>query len=153
VTPGGQAGYIQLSMLTKAAVAFVAAAAVLGPCDPTGIRPPKGSIAGTWGGQNAGLIADDTSAHVHIGCTYGNIPEQIIPDAEGRFDVPGKQNITAHPVDLGVLHPARFSGRVVGGRMTLTVALTDTAVTLGPVQLTYGKEPQMGPCPICRRIR
>jgi hypothetical protein len=139
-------------MLTKAVVALAAAAATLGPCDPTDpIRPPKGAVVGTWGGENAGLIADDTSAHVHIGCTYGNIHQQIIPDSEGRFDVPGQQNITAHPVDLGVLHPARFSGRITGGRMSLTVTLTDTTVTLGPVQLAYGKEPRMGPCPICRR--
>ena len=138
-------------MFTRMAVALTAAAAVLGPCDPTGIKPPKGSIAGTWGGENAGLIADDTSAHVHIGCTYGNISQEIVLDLTGRFDVPGKQNITAHPVDLGVLHPARFTGRVEGGRMTLTVSLTDTAVVLGPVQLAYGKEPRMGPCPICRR--
>lgn len=138
-------------MLTKAALAFVAAAAVLGPCDPSDvIRPPKG-VTGTWGGENAALIADDTSAHVHIGCTYGNIHQQIIPDAAGRFDVPGEQNITAHPVDRGILHPARFRGRITGGQMSLTVTLTDTTVTLGPVQLTYGKEPRMGPCPICRR--
>ncbi len=140
-----------MTMLTKAAVAFAAAAAVLGPCDPTGLRPPKGTLDGMWGGENAALIADDTSAHVHIGCTYGDIHQRLIPDAAGRFDVPGQHNITAHPVDRGELHPARFSGRVVGGRMTLTVALTDTAVTLGPVQLAYGKEPRMGPCPICRR--
>jgi hypothetical protein len=35
--------------------------------------------------------------------------------------------------------------------MTLTVMLTDTTVTLGPVQVVYGKEPRMGPCPTCRR--
>lgn len=80
----------------------------------------------------------------------GNIPQQIVPDAKGRFDVSGQQNITAHPVDLGVLHPARFSGRIQNARMTLTVTLTDTAVVLGPIQLAYGKEPRMGPCPICR---
>lgn len=142
-----------MSMLTKAAMALAAAVAALGPCDPTGVKPPEGSIAGTWGGENAGLIADDTSAHVHIGCTYGNISQEIVPDARGRFDVPGKQNITAHPVDLGVMHPARFSGRVQGSLISLTVTLTDTAVVLGPVQLTYGKEPRMGPCPICRKPR
>jgi hypothetical protein len=134
-------------------VAFAAAAAVLGlgPCDPAdSLRPPK-VVTGTWGGENAALIADDTSAHVHIGCTYGNIKQAIIPEADGRFDVPGVQNITAHPVDLGVLHPARFVGRIIGRRMELTVTLTDTAVTLGPVQLQYAKEPQMGPCPICWR--
>jgi hypothetical protein len=35
--------------------------------------------------------------------------------------------------------------------MTLTVTLTDTAVTLGPVQLVFGRDPRMGPCPICRK--
>jgi hypothetical protein len=141
-------------MLTKAAFALAAAAAAavtIGPCEPSDpLRPPKG-IVGTWGGENAALIADDTSAHVHIGCTYGTISQQIVVGADGRFDVPGVQNITAHPVDLGVLHPARFVGRIQGGRMSLTIALTDTTVTLGPVQLLYGKEPRMGPCPICRR--
>jgi hypothetical protein len=140
-------------MITKAAVAFAAAAAVLGPCDPTGVHRDPGRIVGTWGGENAGLIADDTSAHVHIGCTYGDVHQEILPDVQGRFDVPGQHNITAHPVDRGVLHPARFSGHIEGGRMTLTVTLTDTAVVLGPVQLAYGKEPRMGPCPICRRPR
>ena len=134
----------------KAIAALAAVTALLGPCDPTGVRPPK-DLAGTWGGENAGLIADDTSAHVHIGCTYGNVHQQIVPDANGRFDVPGEQNITAHPVDLGVMHPARFTGRVTGITMTLTITLTDTTVSLGPVQLFLGKEPRMGPCPICRR--
>src|SRR5439155_880886 len=137
-------------MVTKAAVTFVAVAALLGPCDPTGLKPPK-DLAGMWGGENAALIADDTSAHIHIGCTYGNIHNRIMLDAGGRFDMAGEQNITAHPVDRGILHPARFSGRVIGSIMTLTVTLTDTTVTLGPVLLWYGKEPRMGPCPICRR--
>ena len=136
--------------VTKLAAAFAAATMLLGPCDPTGLRHPK-DLIGTWGGENAALMADDTSAHIHIGCTYGNIHQQLILDASGRFDLPGEQNITAHPVDRGILHPARFSGRVSGGTMTLTVTLTDTTVTLGPVRLAFGKEPRMGPCPICRR--
>jgi hypothetical protein len=137
-------------MLTKATALVAASVLAIGPCDPTGVRPPK-DLAGTWGGDNAVLIADDTSAHVHIGCTYGNIHQQLVVDANGNFDLPGEQNITAHPVDLGIMHPARFVGRVRGGDMTLTITLTDTTVTLGPVVLVYGKEPQMGPCPICRR--
>src|SRR2546430_10032323 len=32
---------------------------------------------------------------------------------------------------------------------SLTVTLTDTAVTLGPVELTLGQTPKLGPCPIC----
>lgn len=139
-------------MLAKPAVLLVVLAGVLspGPCasSPTGLE--KGIVQGTWGGENAGVIADDTSAHVHIGCTYGQVHQAIVPDAYGYFDVPGQQNITAHPIDLGILHPARFSGRVLAGIMTLTIALSDTAVTLGPVRVAYGKEPRMGPCPICR---
>jgi len=53
-------------------------------------------------------------------------------------------------VNRGITHPATFTGRIVGETMTLTVSLTDTARVLGPVTLVYGKEPHMGPCPICR---
>ena len=122
---------------------------LLRDCELAGPRPSPGKVAGTWGGEGAGLIADDTSAHVHIGCTYGNVHQPIVADAHGRFDLPGEQDITAHPVDRGILHPARFSGSVLGHTMTLTVTLTDTAVTLGPVELTLGQTPKLGPCPIC----
>ena len=134
------------------AFAFAVATLAIGPCDPTGLKPPK-DLAGMWGGENAALIADDSSAHIHIGCTYGDVHQQILPGPDGRFDVAGVQDITAHPVDRGILHPARFVGRVVGSSLTLTVTLTDTTVTLGPVLVFFGKEPQMGPCPICRRPR
>ncbi len=112
---------------------------------------PGPLAAGTWGGDNAGLIASDTSAHVHIGCTLGNVHQAIVIDAVGRFDVPGVYSITAYPVHRGPDHPARFTGWTDGRMMSLTVTLTDTAVALGPVQLVFGQDPQMGPCPICRR--
>ena len=111
----------------------------------------QGPIQGTWGGDNAGLIAFDTTDHVHIGCTAGDTKQAIETDPQGRFDVPGRYNITLYPVARGPDHPARFTGAVTGSVMTLTVALTDTAVTLGPVQLFLGREPRMGPCPICRK--
>jgi len=106
-------------------------------------------VGGTWGGMNAGLMADDTSAHIHIGCTYGDVHQGIVLDKGNRFDVAGEHNITAFPVDRGILHPARYTGSIDGRTMTLRVTLTDTAVSLGPVTLTFGKDPIMGPCPIC----
>ncbi|HMH83722.1 MAG TPA: hypothetical protein VK531_12690 [Gemmatimonadales bacterium] len=111
----------------------------------------RGPIEGTWGGENAGLIAFDTTAHVHIGCTAGDTKQALVADEQGRFDVPGRYNITLYPVARGPDHPARFSGSTDGRVMTLSVTLTDTAVTLGPVELVLGREPRMGPCPICRR--
>src|SRR2546422_9705714 len=115
-------------------------------CD---IGGPHGPIKGTWGGDNAGWMAFDTTAHVHIGCTAGDTKQAIVTDAQGRFDAPGRYNITLYPVARGPDHPARFTGSVDRNGITLTVTLTDTAVTLGPVRLELGKKPQMGPCPIC----
>jgi hypothetical protein len=85
---------------------------------------------GTWGGDDAGLIVSATEVHAHIGCTNGNVD--------------------AHPVDRGILHPARFFGRTDGRTLTLVVRLTDTGQTLGPVELRFGREPSMRICPICR---
>jgi hypothetical protein len=107
-------------------------------------------VTGTWGGEDAGLIANDSTAHVHIGCTLGDTNGPIVTDETGHFETPGTYDVDAYPVARGILHPARFIGQVTGQTIVLTVVLTDTARTLGPVTLTYGKEPQMHACPICR---
>jgi hypothetical protein len=111
---------------------------------------PITQVVGTWGGDNAGLIATGADVHVHIACTLGDAVGPINPDQDGRFEVGGTYNVDAYPVDRGITHPATFTGRIVGTTMSLTVTLTDTARVLGPVSLTYGKDPAMGPCPICR---
>ena len=139
-----------LSRFACALVGVMAAIAVSAACGQNAPNFPGGVVTGSWGGDNAALMADDTSAHEHIGCTYGNVHQPIVEDANGAFDVPGEQDITAYPVDRGVLHPARLRGTIAGDAMTFTVTLTDTAVTLGPVSVTYGKQPIVGPCPICR---
>lgn len=131
-----------------AQLAAVGAIGLGAGCD-AGTGPPS-PIAGTWGGVDAGLVAAESGAHVHIGCTLGDVRGAINLDAQGRFSVEGTYNVDAYPVDRGIVHPARFSGRVVGRVMTLSVTLADTARTLGPVTLRYGVQPQMAVCPICR---
>jgi hypothetical protein len=42
---------------------------------------------GTWGGDSGGLIVGDTSAHLHIGCTFGDISGRVPVSDDGRFDV------------------------------------------------------------------
>ena len=115
-----------------------------------------GLVAGTWGGENAGLIVSDSSAHVHVGCTYGDFPAPVAVDADGRFDAAGSYLLRAYPVAVGPTLPARFAGVLRGDRVTLTVTVDDTvarkSVVLGPVTATYGKEPRLGPCPICRIV-
>ncbi len=124
-------------------VGFVALAACDNPF------PPGAMLRGEFGGDGAALMATDSSAHVHVGCTYGDVHVPIVLDMNSRFDVAGEHNINAFPVDLGIFHPARFTGSIDGRTMTLTVTLTDTTVILGPVSLTFEKEASMGSCPKC----
>jgi len=133
-------------MNTRGAVVL----AVLLACNGMGAVQPGPIEAGVWGGDNAGAIVTDSNAHVHIGCTAGDTKQPLVADSSGRFDVTGLYNVTLYPVARGPDHPARFFGSTDGHVMSLTIALTDTAVTLGPVELTLGQEPKMGPCPICR---
>jgi len=106
---------------------------------------------GTWGGDDGGLIVTADGAHAHIGCTLGDVTGTIALDADGRFDVEGQWNVDAFPVNRGILHPARLSGRTDGATLSLAVRLSDTGQALGPVSLTRGREPRMQDCPICRR--
>ncbi|PYQ11425.1 MAG: hypothetical protein DMF80_21645 [Acidobacteria bacterium] len=106
---------------------------------------------GTWGGEDAGLVVSADSSHAHIGCTLGDVTGPIPLDSEGRFDVAGQWNVDAFPIDRGILHPARLSGRTDGRSLSLAVRLTDTGQALGPVALTLGQPPHMRGCPICRR--
>ena len=133
------------------AVAFMAA------CQASeSLVPPSGDrlALGTWGGDNSGVIVTDSLTHVHIGCTFGDVPGRIALDANGRFNVSGSYRLRAYPVAVGPTMPAQFSGHVVGRSLTLAIAVNDTVlktpVVLGPVTVIFGKEPQMGPCPICR---
>ena len=111
---------------------------------------------GTWGGENAGIIVSDTVAHVHIGCTFGNFRVPVALADGGRFNVAGSYTLRAFPIVVGPSLPAVFSGVVSGTRLTISVAVNDTVekrpVALGPVTVVLGREPRMGPCPICRRI-
>ena len=79
------------------------------------LAAPVTEVAGTWGGENAGLIVSDSSVHVHIGCTLGDASGPIRPDPDGRFEASGTYNVDAYPVDRGIVHPARFSGRAADG--------------------------------------
>lgn len=82
------------------------------------------------------------------------MPGRVQLDANGRFTTDGSYVLRAYPVQIGPSLPAQFSGRVAGGTLTLAIAVNDTVerkvVALGPITVIYGREPKMGPCPICR---
>lgn len=109
---------------------------------------------GTWGGDTTAVIVSSSRTHIHVGCTLGEMPALVALDDRGGFAVDGSYILRAYPVQLGPELPARFTGRVVGRTVTLTIAVNDTvtktAVTIGPVTATLGVTPSMRNCPICR---
>jgi hypothetical protein len=125
-------------------------------CSGASTIPPSGDLLaeGTWGGDNAGVIVTDSVVHVHVGCTFGDLPGKVPLDADGRFVVDGSYVLRAYPIMVGPALPARFSGRVTGRTLTLAIEVNDTVekkvVQQGPISVVYGREPRMGPCPICR---
>ena len=127
--------------------ALVAASLACGGSPP----PPLDQVpAGTWGGDDAGLIVREDGAHAHVGCTLGDVAGAIAL-VDGRFDVEGTYDVDAFPIDRGIRHPARFSGRTDGRTLTFTVRLTDTGQTFTSGVLVFGREPRMQNCPICAR--
>jgi hypothetical protein len=113
-------------------------------------------VTGTWGGDNAGLILDDSIAHVHIGCTFGDFHAPITVHDDNNFSVSGSYMLHAYPIQVGPSVPAVLNGVVEGNTVTMTIMVNDTVekkqVVLGPSKVTLGKDPKMGPCPICRSI-
>jgi hypothetical protein len=135
---------------------FVAACVALSACpgnDP--ISPDGNLLLGTWGGENVSLMVEEDVAHVHVGCTNGDFPAPLAVDANGRVNVSGSYVVRAYPIQVGPSLPAQLAGVISGRQLTFTVAVNDTVenklVVLGPVTVTLGREPRMGPCPICIR--
>jgi hypothetical protein len=135
-------------------LSLAAALLVLTACDSDSpIDAPTRLEAGTWGGENAGVLVDGSKAHVHVGCTFGDFPVPEALDAESRFSVAGSYLLRAFPVAVGPTMPATFAGQIRNGTLTMTVAVNDTIqrqlTVLGPVTVVFGREARMGPCPIC----
>jgi len=122
------------------------------PADELGVTGDYLS-AGTWGGENVSMQIDQELVHVHIGCTNGDFPAPLAVDGDGRINVAGSYVLRAYPVQVGPSLPAQLAGVLTGRQLTFTVAVNDTVekklVVLGPVTVTLGREPKMGPCPIC----
>ena len=136
---------------------FIAGPAVVaaGAASTTAIATSDGTLAvGTWGGDTAGMIVQDTAVHLHVGCTFGDVAGRIAVDANGSFDVAGSYRLRAYPIAIGPTLPARFVGHLDGTTLAVSVTVDDTiqhrTVVLGPVSVTYLREPKMKNCPICR---
>lgn len=104
---------------------------------------------GLWGGRGIGLQVDERGAQVEYDCAHGEITGPLALNDRGEFEASGKHvRETPGPTRVGVKdeHPARYTGRVQGERMTLTVTLTDTQEQIGTFTLERGRAPTLVKC-------
>ena len=105
---------------------------------------------GVWGGPHILMEVTQSGATITYDCAVGTIDQRIQLDSDGRFDVRGthtRQN--SGPVrsdETPDRHPARYTGRIDGNRMTLVLTLTDTKENVGTFTLTYGEKPELTRC-------
>ena len=106
---------------------------------------------GSWGGPHIRLdVAENGTAAVELDCAHGSIPGPIVPDGGGAFQVEGRYvREGPGPVREGADQegvPARFTGKVDGGKLTLTITLAGSDEEVGTFELTHGKTPRLTKC-------
>jgi hypothetical protein len=105
---------------------------------------------GIWAGEHISLEVTEQGGKVEYDCAHGTIPRRILLDRRGRFDVVG-QHVAEHggPVrqnEQPTSYPVRFTGRVNGRRMELTLRNSVTKELIGNFMLNYGQEPRLMKC-------
>lgn len=95
--------------------------------------------AGAWGGTGVRLHVGGAGAEVEFDCAHGRMGK-LTRDARGQFSVRGVfVRERGGPVRLGDTEreePARFSGRVEGKTMTLTLSFDDGNENSEPLTFT-----------------
>src|SRR5437016_14556862 len=105
---------------------ILACCALLGAAIIAAAKKIKILPAGTWGGEHVLLEVSGKGVEIEFDCAHGQITKPIPLDARGRFNVPG----TFTPEHGGPIlrdekpsvAQARYSGRITGDAMSLTVA-------------------------------
>jgi hypothetical protein len=115
------------------------------------VRTKAGRVAeGPWGGAHLRMHVNGDGASLDFDCANGQIAAPFETDSEGRFDLPGTYTREGPgPIRIGrepTARPARYEGRVEGGRMTLSVRLEGSDKPLGQYTLTRGDEGRVVKC-------
>lgn len=134
-----------MNRLSRVLIVSLAMAA----CAVAGTSPPS-VLVGTWGGDHAGLVATTIGGTMEYDCAAGHITEPLRPGSDGQFVALGTHT-PGHggPVNVDEVllsRPARYTGRVDGDLLSLTVVMTDSNVTVGTFELARGRSPYVIKC-------
>jgi hypothetical protein len=117
------------------------------------VVPPRASgvpqLRGAWGGDHIGLTITNDGVAIEFDCAAGAINGPFIVDSAGRFDLIGNWWFTPPVIFEGwqpERRPARYSGVVDEGIMTLTVTLLDDDQFLGTFMLALNQTPGLLRC-------
>jgi len=110
----------------------------------------KSLPAGLWGGKHISMEVTSQRATVEYDCAHAVIEQRIVIDRRGRFNVSGMQ----FPERGGPVrqdqqasgYPVRFTGRINGKTMTLSVSNNLTKEAIGTFTLVHGAEPKLMKC-------
>jgi hypothetical protein len=103
---------------------------------------------GVWGGPHVRLVITSNGGEIEFDCGHGQLNEPLKRDAQGRFDVAGTFVREAGPVRQEETSgkPARYSGRIEGDIMTLTLTLSDSNEKPDEFSLTRGSDGRLWKC-------
>jgi hypothetical protein len=115
-----------------------------------GRRRADALLPGVWGGKHIRLQVTDDGATVEFDCAQATVEGRIVVDRAGRFSAAGTYNeehggpVRSDESSAGV--PVRFSGRVGGSLMTLTITRAGTREAVGTYALTRDRETRLVKC-------
>lgn len=123
-------------MMSFAALSGCAAA----PVDPIG----------AWGGDHISMIIDKGGAEIEFDCAHGRIDGAFSVGADGAFDLSGVWSPEhGGPVRQGEetqSKPARYSGKITGDAMTLSIATASPSASFGAFALEKNRAPNLFKC-------
>ncbi len=105
---------------------------------------------GEWGGEGIALQVRESGATAEFDCAHGQITVPFTRDGQGRFALAGTLTLEhGGPIREGEppdVHPARYSGQILGTWMKLQVQNLDSGVVSGPYSLRRDAPPQLRKC-------
>ena len=101
-----------------------------------------------WGGPHVRLVLSSRGGEIEFDCAHGEIKEPLKFNEQGNFSVAGTFAREGGPVrhDDSGGQRARYSGRVEGDKMTLTVTLADSNEKLDEFSLKRGSDGRLWKC-------
>jgi hypothetical protein len=105
---------------------------------------------GDWGGEHIKLEIGENGARLEFDCAHSTVSQQITLDDRNSFDVVGEYvSESGGPERVGErpdAHPVRYTGRIDGQKMTISVTLTDRNQEIGTFTLIRGQSPVIYKC-------